>query len=228
MKLIHSASRRILVLALVLTLANAVNAIRPDQMAHNYISLLNLLGGIVLALEGLLLTKRTYKFSRQEPPEKTGTDPVKADPAKVPAAPPRPVATREERTRHELAALLGLFQEKGRLVDFLMEDITSQPDARVGQVARVVHQGCREVLDKHFQLKRVTDAAEGSPHTLEAGHDPASWCLVGSVSGEAPQKGTVLHAGWRTEKVALPEITREIPESSDSYLVAPAELEVST
>lgn len=222
MKFIHSASRRILVLALILTLANAVNAIRPDQIAHNALALLNLLGCIVLAMEGLLLSKRTYKFSRSESPEKSGPDPVKA-----PAAPPSPVASREERTRHEIAAMLGLFQDKGRLVDFLMEDITAQEDARVGQVARVVHQGCREVLDKHFQLKRVTDTAEGSALTLEPGHDSASWRLVGSVSGEAPQKGTVLHAGWRTEKVTLPEITREIPESSDSYLVAPAELEVS-
>lgn len=224
MKLIHNASRRVLTLALILTIANAVNALRPDVLPHLYISLLNLLGGIVLALEGLLLCKRVHTLSNAEPASHPA-GPLSATPS---PAPRPPAASRDERSRHELAALLGIFQDKGRLVDFLMEDITSQPDARVGQVARIVHTGCREVLEKHFQLGHVTDTPEGSPCTLDAGQDRRSWRLIGSVTNEPPHKGTLLHAGWQTRTVTLPEITRDLPETSDHYLIAPAELELKS
>lgn len=211
MKLIHNASRRVLVLALMLTLANAVHAFRPWMLEIPYITLMNMLGGMVLALEGLLLCKRVGRQA--------------AAPSESP--PPRPLVERDERARHELAAFLGLLQEKGRLVDFLMEDITQQPDARVGQVARVVHQGCAGVLKKHFDLTPLAPVREGESLSLPEDHKPGDYRLVGTGSGEAPLKGRVLHPGWKTGKVTLPEITRDIPASTDCYVVAPVELELN-
>ena len=212
MKLIHNASRRILVLALLLTFANAFHWFWPTVLQIPHLTLMNMLGGMVLALEGLLLCKRVS---------------VHRTAALAAPAPVLSRVSRDERSRHELAAFLGLLQEKGRLVDFLMEDITSQPDDRVGQIARVVHQGCSGVIRKHFDLSPVTDTPEGAALTLDKGYPPGDYRLVGTVSGEPPHRGTVLHPGWKTSRVALPELLGDPPESTDAYLVAPAELELS-
>ena len=67
----------------------------------------------------------------------------------VAAKPPPPAANQAEA---EIVAFVGLLQDKGRLVDFLMEDVTSYDDTQVGAAARVVHQGCREVLNEHFKI----------------------------------------------------------------------------
>src|SRR6478672_1510879 len=58
----------------------------------------------------------------------------------VAAKPPPPAANQAEA---EIVAFVGLLQDKGRLVDFLMEDVNSYDDTQVGAAARVVHQGCR-------------------------------------------------------------------------------------
>src|SRR5258705_92566 len=68
-------------------------------------------------------------------------------PPPVAAQPPPPTANQAEA---EVVAFIGLLQEKGRLVDFLMDDVTLYDDSRVGAAARVVHYGCREVLREHF------------------------------------------------------------------------------
>lgn len=201
---------RLLLLAVLLTAVNAAAILDPDRLPADILPMINLILGVFLAMETLWLA-RTPK-SKAPPP------------AAAPA--PTPKISREERTRHELARFLGLFQEKGRLVDFLMEDLAGQPDERVGQVARVVHQGCKSVLDRHFDLSPVQTAEEGKEITLEEGLEPESVRLVGSVKGGPPFTGILLHRGWRTTKVDLPEISRELPDSSDSYPVAPAEVEL--
>ena len=38
---------------------------------------------------------------------------------------------------------------EGRLIDFLMDDLTAYGDAQVGAAARVVHEGCKAVLQEH-------------------------------------------------------------------------------
>lgn len=199
---------RLLLLAVVLTSVNAAAVFRPDWIPGDILPLVNLLLGMFLALETLWLA-RTPKTADTPAPEAAA-----------------PAATRDERAKHELTRFLGLLQEKGRLVDFLMEDIRDHPDDRVGQVARVVHQGCRQVLDDHFALEPVRTEPEGDTLTLGNDFDPHTLRLVGSVSDRGDIRGALLHKGWKTASLTLPQLNRDVPESSPFYVVAPAEIEV--
>ena len=201
---------RLLLLAVLLAAVNAAATFRPDWIPGDILPLVNLVLGMFLALETLWLARA---------PKSAGT-PAADKPA------PATAATRDERAKHELARFLGLFQEKGRLVDFLMEDVRDQPDARVGQVARVVHQGCRKVLDEHFTLDPVRAEPEGEALSLGDSMDPETLRLVGSVPDEGDLRGTLLHKGWKTTSVTLPQLNRDVPENAPFYVVAPAEVEV--
>ncbi len=141
----------------------------------------------------------------------------------VPAAvpPPAPAANQAEA---EVVAFFALLQEKGRLVDFLMDDVTGYDDAQVGAAARVVHQGCREVLREHFKVMPVSAAAEGSRVTVPAGYAPDEYRLLGKISGEAPFSGTLIHKGWKTEFVKLPRIIKSDARRLPG--IAPAEVEL--
>jgi hypothetical protein len=140
-------------------------------------------------------------------------------PAPVPIQPPAPVANQAEA---EVVAFFGLLQEKGRLVDFLMEDVTPYEDAEVGAAARVIHQGCRQVLQEYFNISPISEAQEGAQVTVPAGYSPDRYRLVGKLTGEPPFTGTLLHKGWKTEFVKLPRIvTKERLPS-----IAPAEVEL--
>jgi hypothetical protein len=140
-------------------------------------------------------------------------------PAPVPIQPPTPAANQAEA---EVVAFFGLLQEKGRLVDFLMEEVTPYEDAEVGAAARVIHQGCRQVLQEYFNISPISEAQEGAQVTVPAGYSPDRYRLVGKLTGEPPFTGTLLHKGWKTEFVKLPRIvTREGLPS-----IAPAEVEL--
>jgi Domain of unknown function (DUF2760) len=137
----------------------------------------------------------------------------------VPIQPPAPAANQAEA---EVVAFFGLLQEKGRLVDFLMEDVTPYEDAEVGAAARVIHQGCRQVLQEYFNISPISEAQEGAQVTVPAGYSPDRYRLVGKLTGEPPFTGTLLHKGWKTEFVKLPRIvTKERLPS-----IAPAEVEL--
>ena len=140
-------------------------------------------------------------------------------PAPVAVAPPSPATNQAE---GEIAAFLALLQEKGRLVDFLMEDLTTYDDAQVGAAARVIHQGCKEVLAEHFSITPVSVAEEGSRVTVPAGYTADEYRLIGKVSGNPPFSGKLIHKGWRTDYVKLPRIVK----SSRLPTIAPAEVEL--
>ncbi len=137
-----------------------------------------------------------------------------------PVPPPVPAANQAEA---EIVAFLALLQEKGRLVDFLMDDVASYDDAQVGAAARVVHQGCREILREYFKITPVSAAAEGSPVTVPAGYSPDEYRLLGKIAGEPPFTGTLIHKGWKTEYVKLPRI---IKTGDRLPGIAPAEVEL--
>lgn len=145
----------------------------------------------------------------------------KAEPPAVAAPPPAPAANQAEA---EILAFLGLLQEKGRFVDFLMEDITSYQDAQVAAASRVVHQGCRDVLREHFEIEPVAEAAEGSSATVPAGYQPDEYRLTGRISGEPPFTGTLVHKGWRSRSVKLPRVTRI--DEKRLPCITPAEVEL--
>ncbi|HVQ20280.1 MAG TPA: DUF2760 domain-containing protein [Terrimicrobiaceae bacterium] len=139
----------------------------------------------------------------------------------VAAKPPPPAANQAEA---EIVAFVGLLQDKGRLVDFLMEDVNSYDDTQVGAAARVVHQGCRAVLNEHFKISPVSEAEEGSQITLPADYAADEYRLTGKISGNPPFKGTLLHKGWKADSVKLPRIVNTNENRLPS--IAPAQVEV--
>ena len=100
-----------------------------------------------------------------------------------------------------------LLQEKGRFLDYLMEDITAFDDARVAAASRVVHQGCAAVVKECLALSPAHPGKEGERITIEKYADPNQYRLLGKVHGEPPYGGVVVHRGWKTNKIALPRFT---------------------
>lgn len=151
-------------------------------------------------------------------------------PKEAPAPPPAPVAAKppppppESQAEAEIVAFIGLLQEKGRLVDFLMDDVAVYDDSRVGAAARVVHYGCREVLHEHFKVTPISSAEEGSQVTVPEGYAADEYRLMGKITGNPPFKGVLLHKGWKTESVKLPRIIKTGEKRLPS--IAPALVEV--
>jgi hypothetical protein len=103
-----------------------------------------------------------------------------------------------------------------------MEDITSYDDTQVGAAARVIHQGCRQVLQEHFNITAICESEEGSQVTVPAGYAKEQYRFVGKLSGDPPFTGTLVHKGWKTEFVKLPRIV----EAQRLPAIAPAEVEL--
>lgn len=118
--------------------------------------------------------------------------------------------------------LLALFQQQGRLVDFLQEDISAYSDADIGAAARVVHQGGAKTLQEYFELESIRSEEEESRLTIEAGFNANEIRLTGNVVGDAPYQGTLVHKGWRAKQVKLPKLA----DAYDSRIIAAAEVEL--
>jgi hypothetical protein len=176
------------------------------------------IAGIALALSLLILTLSWLGG----PKGRTTPGPVLAASPASPPVPIPPLSQAPNQAEAEVVAFFALLQEKGRLVDFLMEDITSYDDTQVGAAARVIHQGCRQVLQEHFNISAISESEEGSQITLPAGYAKEQYRIVGNLNGEPPFTGTLIHKGWKTEFVKLPRIvgTQRFPA------IAPAEVEL--
>ena len=153
-------------------------------------------------------------------------DRPKVEPARIAAeavnlAAPVPTANQADA---EVVNFLAILQEKGRLVDFLMDDITSYSDAQVGAAGRVLHEGCKAVLLEHFGIRPMREEGEGSKVTIPPGYAPDDYRLVGKISGEAPFIGTLVHHGWRAEWVKLPRLIGI--SAGRPPAIAPAEVEL--
>ncbi|MBF0457869.1 MAG: DUF2760 domain-containing protein [Nitrospirae bacterium] len=118
---------------------------------------------------------------------------------------------------------LMILQKKGRLIDFLQEDISSYNDQQIGRAVRSIHAGCREAITEYMKIEPVRHETEGNEVTVEAGFDPSSVCLTGNVTGQPPFRGVLRHCGWRVVETSLPEIS----EGHDLSIVEPAEVEMS-
>jgi len=140
------------------------------------------------------------------------------------AAQPMSAPTKANQAEAEIVSFLATLQAKGRLVDFLMDDIKAYDDAQVGAAARVVHAGCKAVLDEYFRIHPVREATEGSRVQLAADYSADDYRLLGKVTGRAPFSGVLIHHGWKTDSVKLPTI---IGGSADRLpAIAPAEVEL--
>jgi Domain of unknown function (DUF2760) len=137
---------------------------------------------------------------------------------------PVPVQAADNRAEAEIVSFLAIFQERGRLIDFLMDDITTYDDAQVGVAARVVHQGCKAALEEHFSIRPIRAESEGSSVTIAAGYAADEYRLIGKISGPGAFSGTLLHHGWKTDSVNLPRLVRTDPDRLPT--IAPAEVEL--
>jgi hypothetical protein len=187
------------------------------------------IAAIALALSLLVLTLSLLGGPKSRTTPGRGSDGFAPDPSPAAAegrrsapATIQPPSQGKNQAEAEVVAFFALLQEKGRLVDFLMDDITSYDDAQVGAAARVIHQGCRQVLREHFNITAISESEEGSQVTVPAGYAKEQYRIVGKLSGEPPFTGTLVHKGWKTEFVKLPRIveTQRLPA------IAPAEVEL--
>jgi hypothetical protein len=129
-----------------------------------------------------------------------------------------------DRAEAEVVTFLAMLQDKGRLVDFLMDDINSYDDSQVGAAARVVHAGCKAVLQEHLRIVPVRQESEGSTIQVPRGYQADEYRLVGKIVGEAPFSGVLVHRGWKTLSVRLPRILGE--PGGVLPTLAPAEVEL--
>jgi hypothetical protein len=203
-----------IILALILTVLAALTVgldiLQPSYPALTRTILLSLIAAwSVLLLVAILLDRRRGA-------------PAPADvKAPAPAAPP-PIENRHDA---EVINFLAILQEKGRLVDFLMDDITGYSDAQVGAAARVMHEGCKAALMEHFGIKPMRDEGEGAKITVPTGYAPDDYRLVGKIAGQPPFTGTLVHHGWRADWVKLPRLLRTSPDRRPA--IAPAEVELT-
>ncbi len=140
------------------------------------------------------------------------------------AAQPLPATPPANQAEAEIVSFLATLQAKGRLVDFLMDDINAFTDAQVGAAARVVHAGCRAALHEHFRIAPVRPETEGATVQVPAGYAADEYRLLGKISGPAPFSGVLVHHGWRTDQVKLPRILRGSTDRLPT--IAPAEVEL--
>jgi hypothetical protein len=147
-----------------------------------------------------------------------------AEPPRADTAKAMPVPEASNQAEAEIVSFLATLQERGRLVDFLMEDVTTHGDAQVGAAARVVHEGCRAALQEHFKIRSVREENEGSSVTIPVGYAADEYRLIGNIRGAGPFSGTLVHRGWKTEGVKLPRILRV--NSDRLPTIAPAEVEL--
>lgn len=160
--------------------------------------------------------------------ETTGLRPaIEAEPVPAPviqpAPPPRPAPAAAE-PGSEALMLLSLLQEKGRFVDFVMDDIAAYSNEQVGAAARVVHQGCREVVTEAFAPQPVAPD-ENARMTLEPGYDAGEFRLVGRAptASTTPVSVKVTHKGWRARHVKLPRSLKP-GKGAERPIIVPAEV----
>jgi hypothetical protein len=197
-----------LICCIALVALNALSLSTPPSPFHAYLA-----GASVAFALALLVLVFANRGKRPEP-----------EPPIAGAAKPMPVPRAGNQAEAEIVSFLATLQERGRLVDFLMEDITTYDDAQVGAVARVVHGGCKAALREYFEIRSVRVENEGSPVTIPVGYAADEYRLIGNIRGPGPFSGTLVHRGWKTEWVKLPRIVRVNADRLPT--IAPAEVEL--
>lgn len=176
-------------------------------------------GGVIVL--SLYIAGRSLFASRAGDKPATAVAPPAAQPQHVaPKPPPQPPTQ-----TGEALILLSLLQEKGRFIDYIMEDITTFSDAQVAAASRVVHQGCSAVIRECLALAPAHEGKEGERISIDASSDPTRYRLIGKVAGSPPFNGIVIHRGWKTSKLALPRHTRPVDPAGQN-IITPVEVEV--
>jgi hypothetical protein len=189
------------------------------------IVLLTLAGVLVLALLVLLAVGRGslarlgeawHAFTR------VLADPQTADRVRPVLTPPPPEPPKPARPSPEPLRLLTLLQREGRLLDFLLEDITQATDEQIGAGVRELHRKAQAAVREHLELEPVLSQPEGATVEVPPGFDPSAVRLTGNVTGQPPFRGTLQHHGWRVRGYTL----APLPEGQDPFVIQPAEVEL--
>ncbi len=135
-------------------------------------------------------------------------------------APPEPAA--KPKRSAEPVRLLALLQREGRLLDFLLEDVSGADDAQLGAGVREIHKKSQDVIKEHLVLEPVLPQREDETVEVPPGFDRSAIRLTGNVHGDPPFRGALRHHGWRVKDYKLPAP----PEGQDEFVVAPAEVEI--
>jgi Domain of unknown function (DUF2760) len=186
----------------------------PDVQEFHFHATVAALALAVLLLVIILLAPVGRAAAAKDEPERAKAEAV------TPAAAPPPANQAEA----EVVSFLATLQDKGRLVDFLMDDVSAYGDAEVGAAARVVHEGCRGVLREHFDIEPIRTEREGTMITVPENYRADAYRLVGKISGDPPFTGHLVHRGWKTKTVKLPRVLRSGEDRLPA--IAPAEVEV--
>jgi len=136
--------------------------------------------------------------------------------------------TTEQNCDAAVVQFIARLQDKGRFLDFIMDDITAYDNESIGAAARIVHQGCCEVMHDSFTIETIFGGEEMEEITLADNYDSHLFRLVGNVPESAPFEGHVLHRGWKTTRVNLPQVvnTEEHIDIARS-IMAPADVEIN-
>ncbi|WP_440617967.1 DUF2760 domain-containing protein [Cysteiniphilum sp. 6C5] len=118
--------------------------------------------------------------------------------------------------------LLSILQRKGRLLDFLAQNLDHYDNEQVATVARVVHDQCKKALESYCTLAPVYHDQENDEIVLEANYDKYSVELTGNVVHSTRFKGKLIHQGWKVEEMHLPKVAKE----ANLDILQPAEVEV--
>jgi len=147
-------------------------------------------------------------------------DPALAAKVQPLLAPPDP--NQKPKRSGEPLRLLTILQREGRLLDFLLEDVSGATDELLGAGVREIHTKSQAALKEHLVLEPVMPQQEEATVEVPAGFDRSAIRLTGNVHGDPPFRGTVKHRGWRVKdyKLAAP------PEGQDELVVCPAEVEI--
>lgn len=145
-----------------------------------------------------------------------GLSPKPVKPEK-PAAPPPPAFKPVDGALQ----VLGILQRDSRIIDFLMEDISSYTDDQIGAAVRSMQVSARESLCRYVTLAPVVDGVEGT-YTKPASNDPAVVKYLGNVPAKGANGGTLRHRGWRATSTSLPPLNPK----QDNTVLFPAEIEV--
>jgi hypothetical protein len=170
------------------------------------------LGGGSLARLGPAFT--AFRKVLADPEVARKVEPILTPPPPEPAKPPK--------LSGEPLRLLALLQREGRLLDFLLEDISAASDEQVGAGVRELHKQSQAVIQEHLTLEPVMAGREEDEVQVPAGFDPSAIRLTGNVTGNPPFKGVLKHHGWRVRAYKLPAP----PPGVDELVVAPAEVEL--
>jgi hypothetical protein len=179
-------------------------------------------GGIITLLLWLTVMfqgRRLADRAGEASSAKTAPEKAKSKPKAVPSPPPEPASPPFQ----SAVQMLSILQREGRLIDFLQEDLSAYEDSQIGAAVRNIHQGCKDALTGHVELKPIYQEAEGVSITVPPGFDSRAVRLTGNVTGNPPFKGVLRHRGWRVARIELPKTTAGPKED---LIVAPAEVEV--